>query len=99
MGGVRDVTFAKGTAAAPSTIIVKVDPANAAIKSLAKQKDPETGAYSGYIVKWTDTTAADRPDATVKFKLDPASKGTFKLEAKADGLVLRPAGGFMLIIR
>jgi len=99
MGGVRDVTFAKGTAEAPSTITVKVDPANAAIKSLAKQKDPETGAYSGYIVKWTDTTAADRPDATVKFKLDPASKGVFKLEAKADGLVLRPAGGFMLIIR
>lgn len=57
MGGVRDVTFAKGTA------------------------------------------AAARPDATVKFQLDPASKGAFTLEAKDDGLVLCPAGGLMLIIR
>ena len=99
MGGVRDVTFAKGTAAAPSTVTVKVDPANAAIRSLAKQKDPETGAYCGYIVKWTDTASSSRPDATVKFLLDPASKGAFKLEAKDDGLVLCPAGGLMLIIR
>ena len=99
MGGVRDVTFAKGTAEAPSTITVKVDPANAAIRSLARQKDPETGAYCGYIVKWTDTAAASRPDATVKFQLDPVSKGAFKLEAKDDGLVLFPAGGLMLIIR
>ena len=90
--GGKQLSFANGT------VNVKLDITRADVQALAKTK--ENGTYAGYLLKWGTAagTLATRNENTV-FVLDEVSAQKYRLVSNSTGLLLRPKGGFVILVR
>ena len=63
------------------------------MRELSRRKDAQTGEHNGYIMLWNEQPSG------VAFKLPDEFKARYSLRAGSAGLAIRPAPGFILIIK
>ena len=83
--GNKTLAFESGTAAAHSTVTVKIDAGRSDVRALARTK--------GYLLNWSAT-----PE-NVDFALDAGDDDKYRIAAVSAGLVLYRAPGMMIIVK
>ncbi len=88
----KTMSFADGT------VNVSLDMSRSDMVTLAKTKID--GNYAGYLLKWgTEAGTLATRNTNTRFALDAESARKYQLVANGTGLLLRPRGGLMVIVR